>query len=114
MSDDGPRAPPARTQTPRAAMREALRAAAELGGAMTARALSQAARVSEREVASHLEHLTRSGGAQGERVEVIPAECVGCGYVFRDRARLTAPGACPACRATRIQAPRFRLVADKD
>lgn len=92
-------------------MLEALRAAAELGGAMTARELSQAARVSERDVASHLEHLTRSRGAQGERVEVIPAACVGCGYVFRDRARLTAPGACPECRATRITAPRFRLTS---
>ena len=90
-------------------MLEALRAAAELGGAMTARELSQAARVSERDVASHLEHLTRSRGAQGERVEVTPAACVGCGYVFRDRARLTAPNACPKCRTTRITAPRFRL-----
>jgi predicted Zn-ribbon and HTH transcriptional regulator len=90
-------------------MLEALRAAGELGGAMSARELSQAAKVSERDVASHLEHLTRSRSAQGERVEVIPAACVGCGYVFRDRARLTAPGACPECRATRITAPRFRL-----
>lgn len=90
-------------------MLEALRAAAELGGAMSARDLSQAAKVSERDVASHLEHLTRSRGAQGERVEVIPAACVGCGYVFLDRERLTAPSACPRCRATRITAPRFRL-----
>jgi predicted Zn-ribbon and HTH transcriptional regulator len=109
MRDDGPRAPPPRTQTIRAAMLEALRAAGELGGAMSAREFSQAAKVSERDVASHLEHLTRSRSAQGERVEVIPAACVGCGYVFRDRARLTAPGACPECRATRITAPRFRL-----
>ena len=114
MRDDGPRAPAARTQTARAAMLDALRAAAELGGAMSARDLSQAAKVSERDVASHLEHLTRSRGGQGERVEVIPAGCVGCGYVFRDRERLTTPGACPQCRATRVRAPRFRLASAPD
>lgn len=109
MSDEGPRAPPPRSQSVRSALLDALRAATDLGGDASARDLSTAAGIPERDVPKHLEHLARTLSAQGARLEVAPAECLGCGYVFRDRARLTPPGACPSCRATRVRPPRFRL-----
>ncbi len=76
---------------------------------MTAKDLGQAARMRERDVPEHLEHLARSLKAEGLRLEVEPARCVACEFVFRDRSRLTAPGQCPECRSPRVAPPRFTL-----
>lgn len=100
-----PRPPVARTETSREAIRTAL-----LAGPATARDLSAAAGVRERDVADHLAHLARSAGSRGERLVVEPAACLACGHVFRGRERLTRPGACPECRSTRIDPPVFRIV----
>ncbi len=91
----------------RGALEEALAAAPESG--LTARDLSAAVGISEKDVAEHLEHLEKSLKAVGGRLRVLPAECLACGFVFRDRRRFTRPGACPKCRATRIDPPAFRL-----
>lgn len=109
--DQGPRAPAPRGQSVRAALLDALRAAGDTGGSMSARDLSAAAHIPERDVPAHLEHLARTLKAQGARLDVVPAECLACGFVFKDRERLTSPGACPSCRATHIAPPCFRVVA---
>ena len=44
------------------------------------------------------------------RLEIEPARCLACRYAFEDRTRLSKPGRCPVCRATRIALPRFRVV----
>jgi predicted Zn-ribbon and HTH transcriptional regulator len=98
------RGPPPRGETVREALRAALRA-----GPATARDLSAEVGLREKDVAGHLAHLERSLAHRGERLVVEPAACVACGYVFRDRARLTRPGACPRCRSTRIDPPVFRV-----
>jgi predicted Zn-ribbon and HTH transcriptional regulator len=49
--------------------------------------------------------------ALGGRLQVLPAECLACGFIFRDRKRFTRPGTCPQCRATRIDPPAFRIGA---
>jgi predicted Zn-ribbon and HTH transcriptional regulator len=72
--------------------------------------LSALARVPERDVAGHLEHLARSLRRSGGRLAVEPAHCRDCDYVFRDRARLTRPSACPRCRGQHLTAPVFRVV----
>lgn len=102
MSDPPP--PPARSQTHREALHEALRA-----GFRTARELSAELSLRERDVLEHLAHLERSLDTSDEWLEVEPARCVGCGYTFDDRTRLGKPGRCPRCRATRITLPRFRV-----
>lgn len=99
-----PPAPP-RTRTVREALAEALRRE----GPATARELSSSVGIREKDVAGHLEHLARSLAARGERLAVEPASCVACGYVFRERSRLSRPGACPACRSTRVEPPAFRV-----
>jgi predicted Zn-ribbon and HTH transcriptional regulator len=104
MSDRGP---PPRGTTVRGALEAALAAAPEQG--LTARELSAAVGIPEKDVAEHLVHLEKSLKALGGRLEVLPAECLACGFVFRDRKRFTRPGACPECRATRIDPPAFRL-----
>ena len=53
----------------------------------TARDLSQLVRIREKEVASHLEHLEKSLKHSGKELVIEPAECLTCGFVFRDRTR---------------------------
>jgi transcriptional regulator len=105
VSDKAPPESPPRTET----VRETIAGELERE-ALTARELSERVRISEREVAGHLEHLARSARRRGQRLVVTPAECLGCGFVFEGRDRLTKPGSCPSCRATRIAPPRFRLL----
>jgi hypothetical protein len=101
MADRGPAG---RGETVRETLRRALRE-----GPATARELSSAAGIREKDVAEHLGHLARSLPHDGERLAVVPASCIACGYVFTDRGRLTRPGACPRCRSTRIDPPVFRI-----
>ncbi|MEZ4390634.1 MAG: transcriptional regulator [Polyangiales bacterium] len=108
-SESGPRAPSSRSQSVRASLLEALRAAGELGGASSARELSAAVGISERDVPAHLAHLARSLKAQGLSLVVEPAACKSCGYAFADRARFEPPGSCPSCRGTRVAPPRFSV-----
>lgn len=95
---------PGRTQTLRQALLALLRE-----GPRTTFELSRLARLREKEVATHLEHVTRSLRHGDERLVVTPAMCRGCGFVFRDRRRLTRPSGCPRCRAETVEAPRFHV-----
>jgi predicted Zn-ribbon and HTH transcriptional regulator len=55
-----------------------------------------------------LRHALRSAVAAGYRIEVIPARCKDCGFVFSED-RLTKPGRCPSCRGSRLFEPQIRL-----
>jgi hypothetical protein len=99
-----PPVPAQRSETLRRALLE------ELGrGPLTARDLAARLGLGEKEVAPHLEHLERSLRGKGERLLVVPATCLGCGYVFRDRRALKKPSRCPSCRSERIDAPQFGI-----
>lgn len=74
----------------------------------SARELSAAVRIPERDVYEHLEHLHR-GRRHGLELLVTPAECRKCGFVFRKRERLKKPGKCPVCRGEAIQDPLFSI-----
>lgn len=78
--------------------------------AMSARDISMAVHVAEREIYDHLEHIRRTLHAAGDRLEVTPAECKKCGFLFHSRDRLTKPGKCPQCRHEAIHEPLFRVV----
>ena len=78
-------------------------------GPLTARELSALVHIREKEVIPHLEHLERSLRRSRQRLGFEPAVCLGCGYRFQNRLRLTKPSACPRCRAQRIEPPVFRL-----
>jgi predicted Zn-ribbon and HTH transcriptional regulator len=81
------------------------------GGPCTAKEISAAVRMPEREVGEHLEHLRKSLRAEGRRLEQVPAECRDCGFVFRKRHRLKSPGRCPVCKGEFISDPSFRVEA---
>jgi predicted Zn-ribbon and HTH transcriptional regulator len=105
-----PPAPTERSSTLRQQLHVLLRG----GPARTARELSEELGVSEREIAPHLEHLERSLKNEDEHLVVEPPGCVACGFVFRERHRLTRPGKCPRCRATRVSPPRFRIASARE
>ena len=60
------------------------------------------------DIGDQLRHAIRSAAAAGHRVEVIPARCKTCGFVF-EADRLDKPGRCPACRGSRIFEPLIRV-----
>jgi predicted Zn-ribbon and HTH transcriptional regulator len=95
-------APREAQETARVRLRELLRQ-----GPATARELSERAHLSEKEVRHHLQHLMRSAQGRGEQVNIEPARCEGCSFVFEGRDRLGKPGRCPVCRGSRIRPPRF-------
>jgi predicted Zn-ribbon and HTH transcriptional regulator len=76
---------------------------------MDLRELSQALRISEKEVKGHLPHIAKSVSARNGRLTVIAAHCDSCNYAFADRKRLSPPGKCPRCKKSRIQGPWYRV-----
>jgi len=67
-------------------------------------ALSREIRLSEKEIHSHLEQMQRTG-----ILNIYPARCSGCGYVFEKRDRPKKPGKCPRCKGTHIEPPLFSI-----
>ena len=60
------------------------------------------------DVEEELHHALRSAEAAGHRVDVIPAKCKDCGFVFAED-RLTKPGRCPSCKGSRLFEPQIRI-----
>jgi transcriptional regulator len=60
------------------------------------------------DIEDNLPHAIRSAEAAGQRVEVIPARCKACNFVFGED-KLTKPSRCPACRGSRLHEPMLRL-----
>ena len=76
---------------------------------LPAKEISARVHITEKEVYGHLEHIRLSIHANGGLLEVTPAECRGCGFVFTKRGRLTPPGKCPVCRHESIFEPLFAV-----
>ena len=76
---------------------------------MSAGELSQTIGIREKEVYTHLSHVARSVNAQRKKLIIIPAKCLGCGYVFEKRKRFTPPSRCPTCKNEHIQIPMYRI-----
>lgn len=78
-------------------------------GPISAKEISAAVSLPEKEVANHLEHIRRSLHTTGAVLEVEPAECRHCGFVFVKRERMSAPSKCPVCRNEAICDPLFSI-----
>lgn len=81
---------------------------------LSARDISIQAHIMEKDVYNHLEHIRLSLHATGGRLEVTPAECRSCGFVFAKRDRLTPPGKCPVCRGESIFEPLYVIRQRKE
>ena len=102
---------PQKPVIPRTAQETIRHAISELLRAETASAMeiSAVVRIPEKEVYGHLEHISLSLQSSGSLLEVTPAECKRCGFVFAKRQRLTPPGKCPVCRNEAICEPLFTI-----
>ena len=78
-------------------------------GPVSAKDISIAVHLPEKEVSSHLAHIRRSLHAFGGVLAITPAECRACGFVFAKRERMTPPGKCPICRSEAIFDPLFSI-----
>lgn len=66
--------------------------------------------MSERQVEDHLTHVVKTVARDPARRFILePSTCPDCGFVFRDRTRLTRPSRCPICRGEGITAPRYGI-----
>jgi len=84
-----------------------------LNGPASARDLSAAVRIPEREVQGHLEHICKTISSSSRHLVVTPAECKKCGFVFAKREKLKRPGKCPVCKGESIREPRFAIEEKK-
>ena len=78
-------------------------------GTYSAKELSNIIRIPEKDICGHLEHLQRTFSKGSRRLEVVPASCGHCDWVFKKRERLTKPGKCPSCRSIHIHPPLFYI-----
>ena len=76
---------------------------------MSARDISKAVGLREKEVAVHLAHIARTITVKGKTLVVRTFQCLSCGYVFKDRKRYTRPGRCPECKGSHLESPTFRI-----
>lgn len=80
-------------------------------GMCTAKDISRAVGIREKEVLEHLPHLARSLAHSG-RFVIQPSECLDCGFVFRKRKRFKTPGRCPVCRSEGITETKYGISAE--
>ena len=71
------------------------------------RGISKLFGIKEREVLDHLEHIVKS--LHPKRLIAEPSSCNQCGFSFKKRTRLSAPGRCPVCKSEHISPPRFKI-----
>jgi len=60
------------------------------------------------DVEDDLRHALRSARACGHDIEIVPAKCKSCGFVFSED-KLLKPGRCPACKGSRLFEPMIRI-----
>jgi predicted Zn-ribbon and HTH transcriptional regulator len=70
--------------------------------------LARALGTTRGDVEADLQHALRSARASGHHIEVIPARCKRCDFVF-GADKLMKPGRCPACKGTRLLEPMLRV-----
>lgn len=79
-------------------------------GPRSSRELAELIGVPERQIEDHLAHIVRTVARDRARRFILePSACQDCGYVFRERTRLTRPSRCPRCRSEAISAPRYGI-----
>jgi len=60
------------------------------------------------DVEEDLRHALRSARAAGHDIEIVPARCKSCDFLFGED-KLAKPGRCPACKGSRLFEPMIRI-----
>jgi transcriptional regulator len=76
---------------------------------MSAKEISAIVKIPERDVYDHLDHVRKTLHQTDLHLDVEPAKCEKCGFVFHKRERLSKPGKCPLCHSHLILPPLFSM-----
>jgi len=68
--------------------------------------------ITRKDMEADLQHALRSARAANYKIDVLPARCKACGFVF-DAEKLSKPSRCPACKGTRLFEPMIRAGAGR-
>jgi predicted Zn-ribbon and HTH transcriptional regulator len=81
-----------------------------IGTRLSSYQLAQMLGIAERLIEEHLPHVVKTlARDRTQRFVLEPSACSDCGFVFRDRTKLTRPSRCPTCRSEGITAPRYSI-----
>lgn len=58
-------------------------------------------------IVEDLLHIKRS--IKPRKMVILPAQCKGCGFIFKERSKIKRPSRCPKCKHERIQESLFRI-----
>ncbi len=81
-------------------------------GWINIRALSMIYKFPEKVIADDIEHIKKSISHRG-KLMLKPAECINCGFVFKEREKIKSPSRCPKCKSERIKEGMVMLVENK-
>ncbi len=81
-------------------------------GWISIRALSIMYKFPEKVISNDIEHIKKSISHRG-KLMFKPAECINCGFVFKEREKIKSPSRCPKCKSERIKESIFMLVENK-
>lgn len=80
------------------------------GTRLSSNQLAQMLGLPERQVEEHLTHVVKSVSRDRSRHFILePSTCPECGFIFRDRTKLTRPSRCPVCHSEGISPPRYGI-----
>ena len=58
-----------------------------------------------KEILEDLAHIEKS--IKPKKLQMIPADCKSCNFVFRERSRLSKPSKCPRCNSEWVESQVF-------
>ncbi|MFH1102634.1 MAG: transcriptional regulator [Pseudomonadota bacterium] len=73
------------------------------------RQLAKTLDLSERDLCTHLSHVSLSVKAHKKRLIRHPFRCLGCSFVFKDRKHFSKPSRCPRCKDIHIEDPLYEI-----
>jgi predicted Zn-ribbon and HTH transcriptional regulator len=79
---------------------------------MTLQELADITKSSVKTVAMDMDSVRKTIKYDNKRIEVKPAMCLNCNYVFYGRGRVSDPHKCPECHSERISPQIFRIVSN--
>ncbi len=78
---------------------------------VTLQEMADLTKSSVKTVAMDIDSVRKTIKYDSKRIEVKPATCIGCNYVFHGRGRVSDPHKCPECHSERISPQEFRIVS---
>lgn len=79
---------------------------------MTLQEMADLTNFAVKTIANDLDSVRKSIKSENKRIEVNPATCMGCNYIFSGRNRISDPSKCPECHSERISPQKFRIVSN--